>query len=146
MVSMQNANRAHTSISLRFLVPLLLGTAVAVCQPTTPPSPASSLLDTTRLSKPATPEPKIELTPEGRGDVFMARKMYREAIDSYRLGPQNSALTWNKIGIAYHQLLDLRMAQKNYEKALKLDPKYSEADARRLLENLGSKHIEVVED
>jgi len=91
------------------------------------------LLDTTRLSKPSVPEPKTELTPEARGDVFMARKMYREAIDSYRLGPADSPLTWNKIGIAYHQLLVLNLAQKNYEHAMKLDPKYSEA-----VNNLGT--------
>jgi tetratricopeptide (TPR) repeat protein len=125
------ANRTHTSTSLKLLIPILLGSATALCQPA--PQPSSSLLDTTRMSKPATPEPKVELTPEGRGDVFMARKMYREAIDSYRQGPADSALTWNKIGIAYHQLLDLKSAQKNYEHALKIDPKYSEA-----INNLGT--------
>jgi tetratricopeptide (TPR) repeat protein len=116
---------------------VLLGSAAAFCQAVQPQAPQqplpSSLLDTTRLSKPATPEPKIELTPEGRGDVYMARKMYREAIEAYRQGPANSALTWNKIGIAYHQLLDLKTAQKNYEKAIKIDPKYSEA-----VNNLGT--------
>ena len=117
--------------TLRTFIPMLLGAATALCQST---PPQSSLFDTnTRLSKPATPEPKVELTPEARGDVFMARKMYREAIDAYRLGPQDSALTWNKIGIAYHQLLDLRNAEKNYQKAIKLDKNYSEA-----VNNLGT--------
>jgi len=75
--------------------------------------------------------PKI--SPELRGDIYMARKMYREAIDSYRQGPANSAVIINKIGIAFHQLLLLDLAKKNYEKAIKLDPKYGEA-----INNLGT--------
>ena len=85
------------------------------------------------MAKPTIPEQRIELSPEARGDVYMARKMYREAIDTYRLGPADSPITWNKIGIAYHQLLELNTAQKNYERALKIDPKYSEA-----VNNLGT--------
>ncbi len=81
-----------------------------------------------------TPKPEaIKLTPEQRGDVYMARKMFREAIDSYRDGPQNSAVTWNKIGIAYHQLGDFGAARRNYEKAIKLDKKYADA-----VNNLGT--------
>lgn len=72
------------------------------------------------------------LTPELRGDIFMARKMYRDAIDTYREAPQTPILT-NKIGIAFHQLLQLDMAKKNYERAIKMDPKYSEA-----INNLGT--------
>jgi tetratricopeptide (TPR) repeat protein len=73
------------------------------------------------------------LTPELRGDIYMARKMYREAIDVYREGPQNSPVLTNKIGIAFHQLLQFDLAKKNYERAVKLDPKYSEA-----INNLGT--------
>jgi tetratricopeptide (TPR) repeat protein len=73
------------------------------------------------------------LTPEMRGDIFMARKMYREAIDMYRQGPSDSAVLANKIGIAFHQLLLFDLAKKNYERAIKLDPKYPEA-----INNLGT--------
>jgi tetratricopeptide (TPR) repeat protein len=74
-----------------------------------------------------TPASKPSLSPEARGDVFMARKMYREAIDSYSRAPENSAPRWNKMGIAYHQLMDLPAARRNYERALKIDPQYGEA-------------------
>ena len=74
------------------------------------------------LNGPATPP----LTPELRGDIYMARKMYRDAIDMYRQGPDTAVLA-NKIGIAFHQLLLLDAAKKNYERAMKLDPKYPEA-------------------
>ena len=77
--------------------------------------------------------PRAAITPELRGDIFMARKMYREAIDMYREGPQDSYVLANKIGIAFHQLLELDLAKKNYERSIKLDPRYSEA-----INNLGT--------
>ncbi len=73
------------------------------------------------------------LSPELRGDIFMARKMYREAIDMYRESPPGSPVLTNKIGIAFHQLLQLDLAKKHYERAIKMDPKYSEA-----INNLGT--------
>ena len=68
-----------------------------------------------------------------RGDIYMARKMYLDAIDMYREGPKNSPVLANKIGIAFHQMLQLQLAKKNYQRAIKLDPKYSEA-----INNLGT--------
>jgi tetratricopeptide (TPR) repeat protein len=76
---------------------------------------------------PSIPNRANELSPEERGDLFMARKLYRDAIEAYREGPQNVPLTWNKIGIAYHQLGDLAAARKNYEKAMRLDKAYADA-------------------
>src|SRR3954467_9424519 len=72
------------------------------------------------------------LTPETRGDIYMARKMYREAIDTFREVPENSVML-NKIGIAYHQMMQLDNARKSYEQALKLKPDYVEA-----MNNLGT--------
>lgn len=76
------------------------------------------------------PEP---ISIEMRGDILMARKMYREAIDMYKTGPADSAILANKIGIAYHQMTQVDQARKQYEKAVKLNPKYSEA-----INNLGT--------
>ncbi len=78
------------------------------------------------IPQPSTQTPPEPLTPEKHADVYMARKWYREAIDMYRQAP-SSPVILNKIGIAYHQLTDLRNAKKHYEQALKLDPKYAEA-------------------
>jgi tetratricopeptide (TPR) repeat protein len=78
-----------------------------------------------------TPAPQPPASPtlsaEDRGDVYMARKMYREAIASYKTGPQNSAVIWNKIGIAWHTLGNLALARTSYEHAAKLDKKYADA-------------------
>src|SRR5215467_1616981 len=77
--------------------------------------------------------PAANLTPEARGDIMMARKMYREAIESFQSDPQKTAVVYNKIGIAYHQLQQLDSAKKNYEQALKLKRDYAEA-----LNNIGT--------
>jgi len=57
----------------------------------------------------------------------MARKMYREAIDTFREGGPDDPILLNKIGIAYHQLTQLDLALKSYQKALKVKPDYTEA-------------------
>jgi tetratricopeptide (TPR) repeat protein len=63
----------------------------------------------------------------------MARKMYREAIESYEQAPQDSAVVWNKLGIAYHQMMQLDAAMRRYRRAIRLDAKYPEA-----INNLGT--------
>jgi len=68
-----------------------------------------------------------------RGDIFMARKMYREAVEAYTSGPRESPVLANKIGIAWHQMMNMDQARREYERAIKLDPKYSEA-----INNLGT--------
>jgi tetratricopeptide (TPR) repeat protein len=94
-------------------------------------SQGSAMLDGTtnpsQLASPVSVTPRPPLTPELRGDIFMARKMYREAIESFQEGPKNDATLWNKTGIAYHQLGQLDKAKKYYERAVKLKPNYAEA-------------------
>ena len=77
--------------------------------------------------------PSEPLSPEKRGDILMARKMYREAAETYKEVKPDSAVMQNKIGIAYHQMLKLEIAKRYYERAIKLDPKYAEA-----INNLGT--------
>src|SRR6266849_4232811 len=85
------------------------------------------------LALSALAQTESSLTAEQRADILMARKMYREAVEGYKEGPLDSPIIWNKIGIAYHQMLQIDEARRNYEKALKLNPKYSEA-----VNNLGT--------
>jgi len=80
-----------------------------------------------------TETPKPVLTTETRGDIFMARKMYREAVETFQEGNPKDPVLANKIGIAYHQMMQLDNARKNYERALKLKPTYIEA-----MNNLGT--------
>jgi tetratricopeptide (TPR) repeat protein len=71
-----------------------------------------------------------ELTPEETGDLFMARKQYLEAAQTFKLlsdrDPRN-AVYLNKLGIALHQQEALTLAMRYYERALKADPKYADA-------------------
>ena len=101
---------------------LILVTALGMQNPQQPsnafrPSPAP---DTPRVDAPT-------ITPEMRGDIFMARKMYREAIEVYKSGAGTSPVLANKTGIAYHQMVELDSAKKYYERAIKLNPQYAEA-------------------
>jgi tetratricopeptide (TPR) repeat protein len=83
---------------------------------------------------PASANPRSNtVTPEVRGDIFMARKMYREAVEAYKEGSSNSAVLLNKMGIAYHQMQDLRAAEKHYKQAVKVNKNYAEA-----INNLGT--------
>jgi tetratricopeptide (TPR) repeat protein len=103
----------------------LLLAAASVCYGQTPANP---LLDGTKAPVAApVPPAKPDLPPETRGDIFMARKMYREAIDAFRQGSAKDPILLNKIGIALHQLTQLDNARKSYERALKLKPDYIEA-------------------
>jgi len=90
-------------------------------------SPARILIISVLSIFPIAAYSQVVLTPEQRGDLYMARKMYREAINTYRAGAGNSAVMWDKIGIAYHQLGDLSAARRAYERAIKIDKKYADA-------------------
>ena len=98
----------------------------------TPPDPNSFRASATPAT-PAPDKPQAIVTPEMHGDIFMARKMFREAVEAYSEGPPNSAVILNKTGIAYHQMMELGLAKRYYEKAYRADPHYAEA-----INNLGT--------
>ena len=95
---------------------LIAGSAIAQPTPVQADKPASD---------------KSQITPELRGDIFMAKKQYREAIDAFREGSQKDPVLWNKMGIAYHQMArtnaDLDQALKCYQQAVRLKKDYIEA-------------------
>src|SRR5450432_1218767 len=71
-----------------------------------------------------------EITTEQLADLYMLRKDYREAAETYkRLSAENprNAVYLNKLGIALHQQTALAMALKCYEQAWKVDPTYADA-------------------
>jgi tetratricopeptide (TPR) repeat protein len=72
-----------------------------------------------------------ELTDEQMGDLYMARKQYREASEVYKKladqDPRNPVYL-NKLGISLHQQSALGMALKYYERAVKADPNYADAE------------------
>jgi len=105
----------------------------AVAAQSTPP-PAGLLSDTATGQTPVVQKkPLPVLSPEMRGDIFMARKEFLEAAEMYRDHSKGSAVMLNKTGIAYHQMLQLDLAEKYYRQALRVDPGYAEA-----VNNLGT--------
>jgi len=114
-------------VSAKILAPFVFSSALFLTPLCAQDSPVSNnTLARATINESSKPKP-LSLTPEQRGDVFMARKMFREAIDAYSEGPANSPMRWNKVGIAYHQLGDLNAAKKNYEHAIKVDHKFADA-------------------
>jgi tetratricopeptide (TPR) repeat protein len=84
-------------------------------------------------SGPAAKPPAPALSSETRGDIFMAKKDFREAIEMYQEGAAGNAVLQNKLGIAYQQLNQPDNALKAYARAVKLKPDYMEA-----LNNIGT--------
>lgn len=67
---------------------------------------------------------------EDRADIFMVRKSYSDAADYYRRalaakGRKDPAL-WNKLGIAYQQLMDYSPARKAYKEAMRQGTSFAE--------------------
>jgi tetratricopeptide (TPR) repeat protein len=87
----------------------------------------NSILEASRTIQADKPDDKPEVTPELRGDIFMARKQYREAIEAFHQGSPKDPVLKNKTGIAYHQMLQLDQALKSYQEAVKLKKDYLEA-------------------
>lgn len=78
-------------------------------------------------------EPQLEVSPETLGDLMMIHQRYLAAIEAYQRAPRDSAVVWNKLGIAYQHMYALDLAKLQYEKALQLNPQYPEA-----LNNIGT--------
>jgi tetratricopeptide (TPR) repeat protein len=109
------------------MVPLAFAFALAGLCFAAAQAPPGAMLDGTKAQLQPPPQSPGALPPESRGDIFMARKMYREAIEAFAEGPKNNAVLVNKTGIAYHQMQQLDRAMKCYQQALKLKPTYAEA-------------------
>jgi tetratricopeptide (TPR) repeat protein len=80
----------------------------------------------TRAQTPASSGP----AEEEMARLHLARKEYREAGEIfYRLATQNpqNPLYWNELGIAHHNLSELDQALKCYQRAVKVDSHYADA-------------------
>jgi tetratricopeptide (TPR) repeat protein len=90
-----------------------------------------SLQDSTSLSSPGL----AKLAPEERGDLYLARGDYIEAIEAYREAPR-TAQVWDKMGVAWHHMDAIGEARHDYEQALLIRPNYPEA-----INNLGATYF-----
>lgn len=77
-----------------------------------------------------------EQVEEMHGDIFMARKMFSEAIQTYQdllLADPKNAKVLNKAGICYQQLGDVKQAERYYKNSFKADKTFASP-----LNNLGT--------
>jgi tetratricopeptide (TPR) repeat protein len=93
-------------------------------QQSPPPAPAG-------LQTPTNPSQSQTLSLQDRADIFMARKLYADAVDYYlralRESKYSDPVLWNKLGIAYQQQMNFREARRSYNQALKNNKESSEA-------------------
>jgi tetratricopeptide (TPR) repeat protein len=110
--------------------------------PMTSPSPFYGPFGLGQESHPATQSVSLStsahadvysVSPETLGDLMMIHQRYLAAIEAYQRAPLDSAVIWNKLGIAYQHMYALDIAKLQYEKALQLNPHYAEA-----MNNLGT--------
>jgi Flp pilus assembly protein TadD len=87
---------------------------------TAAPAPAT-------IASPATPP-----SPEELGDTLVIHQRYQAALAAYGKAA-SSAAVWNKMGIAYQMMFNLKDATRCYKESLQLDPKNS-----NVLNNLGT--------
>ncbi len=110
----------------RLLPALLLATLIsaplaAKTQQTTPDQAA------TPASEASAANPEFHLTSENVGDLRLVERRYQEAIEAYQRAPHNSAAVWNKMGIAYQMLFDLKDAAHCYRESLRMNPQNAHA-------------------
>ena len=72
-------------------------------------------------------------SPVELGDTLAFHKRYEAAIAAYEKDPRKSADTWNKMGIAYQMMLNLKDSERCYKESLKLNARDS-----AVLNNLGT--------
>jgi tetratricopeptide (TPR) repeat protein len=67
--------------------------------------------------------PAVPPDPEDLGDSLSGHQRYQAAIAAYTKITDPSAVVWNKIGIAYQMMFNLKDASRCYNASLKLDPR-----------------------
>jgi tetratricopeptide (TPR) repeat protein len=113
---------------------LLLSAVLPACAQTNP--------DNSQGQPPATAAAagQSQLSDEDLGRLYLVRKQYKEAQDVFRkltVAQPKNAVYWNELGISFHNQAQLDAALKCYQKAAKLDSKYSD-----VVNNIGTIYYE----
>jgi tetratricopeptide (TPR) repeat protein len=86
-----------------------------------PPAVSADTAVPPAASPVAVVRPAISTDPEALGDSMMLHKRYQEAIADYGKA-RASATVWNKMGIAYQMMFNLKDSMRCYKESLKLAP------------------------
>jgi tetratricopeptide (TPR) repeat protein len=127
-------------------VPLFVMVPSALAQQVTPASTEATTpqTDSSQAGPVYAGPPKPELTPrqaaELKGDVFMARKDFDEAVAAYEAilvtEPKNAQIL-NKTGVAYQEIGNLNRSERYYRKSMKCDKNFASP-----INNLGTVEYE----
>jgi tetratricopeptide (TPR) repeat protein len=125
-------NRLRVALPVSFLLVSLTLPSIGQTSDDSRKESFVPLMETqSQVSNPAATPAERQISGEELGDLYMARKQYREATEQYRLlsaqSPRN-AVYLNKLGIALHQQTALGAALKYYERAVKANPQYADAE------------------
>ena len=117
----------------RVLLVIVLLAAFMVEAPATRSQQAATDQAAESSPNPATRDGDSPVTPENVGDALFFHHRYEKAIEAYKKAPRSSSRVWNKIGICYEMLLDLKNAERCYRESLRLNRRDD-----RVWNNLGS--------
>jgi tetratricopeptide (TPR) repeat protein len=93
-------------------------------QPAAPAqAPAQSAVPAPAPAPPIIVIPTIQPTPEQVGDAQAIHQHYQAAIAAYSKATEFTPALWNKMGIAYQMMFNVKDAIRCYNASLKLDPK-----------------------
>src|SRR3984893_1816702 len=124
-------NRLRMALPVSFLLVSLTLPSIGQTSDDSRKESFVSMQTPSQVSDAAATPANHQLSGEEMGDLYMARKQYREATEQYRLlsaqNPHN-AVYLNKLGIALHQQTALAAALKYYERAVKANPQYADAE------------------
>lgn len=96
--------------------------------PATPSQPESSSSPSVNSDTSGNPPLRYVITsppptPEQIGDSMSVRQRYQAAIAAYSKATPMTAVIWNKMGIAYQMMFDVKDAIRCYNASLKIDPR-----------------------
>jgi Tfp pilus assembly protein PilF len=120
-VRASSARAAFLSAALAVSFPCLCAQAPAAAPPIASKFTASS-----------TATPASAPTPEQLADTLSVHQRYQAAIQQYMKAPPTAAV-WNKMGIAYQMMFNLKDATRCYKQSLKIEPRNAS-----VLNNLGT--------
>jgi Flp pilus assembly protein TadD len=106
-------------LAQRFL-PAMVLLATPICGPVA--IPAQQSVPVSAPTAATVSPPAQALSPELIGDMRLAERRYQEAIEAYANAPNSSSEVWNKRGISYEMLFDLKDAERCFKQSLRLNP------------------------
>ena len=130
--SITSITMLKTGVRIVFACLFLLVTADrSAAQTLAPPKSTAAATSTGKLNdQSGQAVTSDQQTFEQRADLYMVRKYFQEAADTYNKAlltqPKNAAI-YNKLGIAYHQMLSYDAAKKSYRQAIRLNPRFAQA-------------------